>query len=119
VEPQPGAGERPHGADVGITTAVDEFYTRVVADPEFAEFFSGSTWTGCARTSGNVVGPPPARYNGRDMETAHDGLAITEAHVDRVIEHLGATLTDVGVDDQSIGDMGAALTPLRPAIVSL
>jgi hemoglobin len=29
------------GADVGITEAVDEFYNRVVTDPDLAQFFSG------------------------------------------------------------------------------
>jgi truncated hemoglobin YjbI len=29
------------GADVGITKAVDEFYNRVVTDPDLAQFFSG------------------------------------------------------------------------------
>ena len=40
----------------------------------------------------------PGRYTGRDLCTAHAGLAgLTDEHVDRVIGHLTQTLRELGV----------------------
>jgi hemoglobin len=109
------------GADVGITKAVDEFYNRVVTDPDLAQFFSGVDMAALRRHQVAMLSAAtggPAQYTGRDMETAHAGLGITDAHFDRVVQHLAGTLTDLGVDNETIGEVAAALTPLRPAIVS-
>jgi hemoglobin len=109
------------GADVGITKAVDEFYNRVVTDPDLAQFFSGVDMASLRRHQVamlSVATGGPAQYTGRDMETAHAGLGITDAHFDRVVEHLAGTLTHLAVDDETISEVAAALTPLRPAIVS-
>jgi hemoglobin len=109
------------GADVGITKAVDEFYQRVVADPDLASFFSGVDMPTLRRHQVAMLSAAtggPAQYTGRDMETAHAGLGITDAHFDRVVEHLAGTLADLGVDNETIGEVAAALTPLRSAIVS-
>jgi hemoglobin len=109
------------GADVGITKAVDEFYNRVVTDPDLAQFFSGVDMAALRRHQVAMLSAAtggPAQYTGRDMETAHAGLGITDAHFDRVVQHLAGTLTDLGVDNETIGEVAAALTPLRPAIVN-
>ena len=109
------------GADAGITKAVDEFYTRVVADPDLAPFFSGVDMTALRRHQVAMLSAAtggPTQYTGRDMQTAHAGLGITDAHFDRVVEHLAGTLADLGVDQETIGEVAAALTPLRSAIVT-
>jgi hemoglobin len=102
------------GADVGITKAVDEFYNRVVTDPDLAQFFSGVDMAALRRHQVAMLSAAtggPAQYTGRDMETAHAGLGITDAHFDRVVQHLAGTLTDLGVDNETIGEVAAALTP--------
>jgi hemoglobin len=60
----------------------------------------------------------PARYEGRDLAEAHRGLAITSADYERVVAHLAATLSSLGVDPAVIGDVAAALDGYRGDIVT-
>lgn len=109
------------GADVGIRSAVDVFYDRVVADPTLAPYFTGVNMPALRRHQVAMLSTAtggPKQYEGRDMETAHAGLGIRDEHFDRVVGHLAGTLTDLGVDEESVGRVGATLTSLRPAIVS-
>jgi len=52
------------------------------------------------------------------MGPAHAGLGITGEHFDKVVGHLVATLQDRGVEDATIGQIGAALSPLKADIVT-
>ena len=109
------------GRDVGIGTAVDDFYRRVVADPELAPYFEGIEMPKLrahqAALLAQVTGGPAA-YSGRDLAAAHAPLRITEEHFDRVVGHLVATLTSLGVQQETIGQIGAALGEHRAAIVT-
>jgi len=109
------------GAEVGIRKAVDVFYDRVVADSTLAPYFSGTDMPALRRHQVAMLSTAtggPAQYDGRDMESAHAGLDVKDEHFDRVVEHLAGTLTDLGVDQESVGMVGATLTSLRPAIVT-
>src|SRR3984885_3445011 len=66
------------GGDTALVVVVDDFYGRVLADPELAGFFAG---TNMARLRGRQVeffaaalgGPVP--YSGASMRDAHRGRA--------------------------------------------
>ena len=60
----------------------------------------------------------PQRYTGRGMAVAHAGLGITDAAFDRVIGHVVAVLTDLGVPAAWIAEVGAAVAPLRGPVVT-
>ncbi|GAA2339541.1 group 1 truncated hemoglobin [Dactylosporangium salmoneum] len=60
----------------------------------------------------------PQIFAGRDMAAAHAGLDITDADFDAVVAHLAGTLTDLGVADEQVAQIGAALAPLRGQIVT-
>lgn len=109
------------GAEEGISKAVDDFYERVVADPDLADYFAGVDMFSLRRHQTEMLaaatgGPNP--YTGQDMHEAHEGLKITDAAFDKVVGHLGATLVAAGADDDTIGQVVAALSPLRSAIVT-
>jgi hemoglobin len=109
------------GQEVGIRTAVDDFYRRVVADPELAPFFEGIDLPQLRRHQTALlvqVTGGPVDYSGRELAQAHAGLDITPADFDRVVGHLVATLTDLGVAAEDIGEVGAALTAHRDDIVT-
>jgi hemoglobin len=78
-----------------VHAAVDDFYKRVLGDPSLAPFFSGV-----------------------DMGTAHAGLGISDANFDSVVSHLVTPLTSLSVSDDIIGQIGAALSPLRSGIAT-
>ena len=109
------------GQEVGIRTAVDDFYARLVADPQVAPFFEGIDLARLRRHQtallSQVTGGP-VEYSGRELAAGHAGLGITDADFDRVVGHLVATLTDLGVSEDDIGAVGAALGAHRGEIVT-
>jgi hemoglobin len=60
----------------------------------------------------------PVEYAGRDLAAGHAGLGITPEDFDRVVGHLVATLTALGVSAEDIGAVGEALTAHRDDIVT-
>jgi hemoglobin len=110
------------GQEVGIRTAVDDFYIRVVADPELARYFEGIDLPRLRRHQTALlvqVTGGPVEYSGRTLAEAHSGLHITSSAFDRVVGHLVATLTDLGVPAEDIAEVGAALAVHRDEIVTV
>jgi hemoglobin len=109
------------GGRDGVAAAVDTFYDRVLADDLLAPYFDT---TDMRRQKQHLraflaaaVGGPDV-YAGRDMSEAHAGLGITDEAFDRVVGHLVATLTALGVAPATIGAIGDAVAPLRAGIVA-
>jgi hemoglobin len=109
------------GGAPAVQAAVDDFYVRVLADTQLAPFFTDIDMTKLKRHQraflAAAIGGSDL-YVGRDMSAAHAGLAITDADFDAVVGHLVDTLTGLGVPADTIGQIGAALAPLRSDIVS-
>ncbi|WP_138759207.1 group I truncated hemoglobin [Modestobacter altitudinis] len=109
------------GQEAGIGTAVDDFYVRVVADPQLAPYFEGIDLPRLRRHQtallSQVTGGP-VEYSGRDLAAGHAGLGITPEDFDRVVGHLVGTLTALGVSGEDIGAVGEALTAHRDDIVT-
>ncbi|MFI5845272.1 group 1 truncated hemoglobin [Catenuloplanes sp. NPDC051500] len=108
------------GGETAVRAAVDEFYRRVVTDPDLAAYFAD---VDLARLKAHqrafltaAVGGPTA-YQGRSMAEAHAGLGITGAAFDAVVAHLVATLTRLNVPTTEIAQIATALGPLRDDIV--
>lgn len=109
------------GGKDGVATAVDRFYGHVMEDELLAPYFSG---VDLRRQKAHLraflataVGGPE-RYEGRDMASAHAGLAVSDEAFDHVVGHLVTTLTDLGVAPKTIGAIGGSLAPLRAQIVT-
>lgn len=109
------------GGASAVRAAVDDFYARVLADPQLAPFF---TQTDLNRLKAHqrafiaaAIGGPEI-FEGRDMASAHAGLAIADADFDAVVGHLVGTLAGLGVPEETIGQIGSALAPLRSDIVT-
>ncbi len=109
------------GQEHGIRTAVDDFYRRVLADPALQSYFQNSDMNRLrahqAKLLVQVTGGP-VEYDGRDLATAHQSLDIAPQDFDRVVGHLASTLTDLGVEQATIAQVGAALAAHRDDIVS-
>lgn len=109
------------GGDEALVAVVDDFYVRVLADPNLSGFFAGTNMT---RLKGRQVeffaaalgGPLP--YEGASMRDAHRGRGIRQEHFDLVAGHLIASLADAGVPDEMIGRIVGAIAPLAGQIVS-
>ncbi|HVX46900.1 MAG TPA: group 1 truncated hemoglobin [Mycobacteriales bacterium] len=109
------------GGAPAVQAAVEEFYTRLLNDPETAPFFSDTDMRRLKSHQRSFIAAAvggPEIYSGRDLGSAHAGLDITDADFDRVVAHLAGTLADLGVPAATIERIGAALAPLRSQIVA-
>jgi len=110
------------GGAAAIEAAVDIFYGKVLADPDLRGYFAQIDLARLKRHQRAfltaALGGGDA-YAGRSMGPAHAGLGVTDAAFDAVVGHLAATLTELSVPDEIITEIGGALIPLRPEIVSV
>ena len=109
------------GQRVGIRAAVDDFYDRVLADPQLRPYFEGADLRRLRAHQAALlvqVTGGPAEYGGRGLAASHQGLDITPEAFDRVVGHLVATLTGLGVQPADIEAVGAALGAHRDDIVT-
>jgi hemoglobin len=109
------------GGEAALVAVVDDFYVRVLADPQLAGFFAGTNMT---RLKGMQVeffaaalGGPQV-YQGSGMRQVHAGRGISQADFDKVAVHLTDALAAAGVPAETIGQIAAAITPLADEIVS-
>lgn len=106
-----------------IAAVTDDFLHRLLNDTKLNRFFVGHSEDStkrirqlivdqlCAATGG------PCEYIGRDTNTAHAGLGITEEDWTATVNHLVATLDKFKVPAQEKSDLLALLTTLKPDIV--
>ena len=109
------------GGEPALVAVVDDFYDRVVGDPQLESFFAG---VNMPKLKGRQVeffaaalGGPDV-YQGPSMRDAHIGRGITQADFDKVAYHLTDALAAAGVPAQTIGQISAAVIPLADEIVS-
>ncbi len=110
----------------GLRRIVAGLYQRVLGDAVLVPYFKpilarerGMRWlrwhlmTFLAAATGG-----PSKYQGRDLATVHAGVFITGEAYDRLLVHLLAAMTDLGVARQDREDVVLALLQLRPAVVT-
>lgn len=109
------------GGHEALTTVVDDFYRRVLADPQLAPFFAG---TNVSRLKGMQVEffaaalGGPDEYAGQTMRDVHRGRGIDQVHFDLVAKYLAESLADAGVSEATTGTIIATIAPLSREIVS-
>jgi hemoglobin len=109
------------GGQEALIAVVDDFYERVLADPELAVFFRGTTMS---RLKGKQVEffaaalGGPQEYSGQSMKDAHRGRGIGQQHFDLVAKYLIEALLTAGVPQGTVDEIIGAIAPLAPEIVS-
>jgi hemoglobin len=112
------------GGAAALDKAVDIFYRKMLADERVARFFDGTDMERQAAKQKaflTMVLGGPNHYTGRDMRTAHAALVsrgLTDSHVDIVIEHLGATLKQLGATDAQIQHVATVANSVRSDVLS-
>jgi hemoglobin len=107
------------GGKAAVTAAVEEFYRRVLADPELKPYFEGLDVDRLKAHQRGFIAVAlggPESYKGRSMGEAHAGMGITPAHFGRVVEHLEDTLVSLGVQDDTVKTIAESLAPLQAEI---
>ena len=108
------------GGGPAVSAVVNDFYERVLGDPQLAPYFEGVDMARLKRHQvllvTQVLGGP-ARYDGRPLAEAHDGLGIDRNEFAAVVGHLAGAMKDAGVPDDIIGRAGAAVVATESDIV--
>jgi hemoglobin len=109
------------GGEDALIAVVDDFYDRVVADPELAGFFAGIAMN---RLKGKQIeffaaalGGPHV-YSGAHMREIHRGRGIGQEHFDLVAGHLVGALEAAGVPQDTVAQIVNVVVPLAKEIVS-
>lgn len=107
------------GGDAAVNAAVDIFYRKVLADDRICEFFDGVDMDKQAAKQKaflTMAFGGPNNYTGEDMRKGHAHLVargLNDSHFDAAVEDLGATLKELGVADELIGEVAAIAETTR------
>jgi hemoglobin len=112
------------GGEAAVNAAVDVFYRKVLADERINQFFEGVDMENQAAKQKaflTMAFGGPNNYTGEDMRLGHAHLVekgMNASHFDAVMENLGATLTELGVPDDLIGEAAAIAESVRGDVLA-
>lgn len=108
------------GGKPAIQAVVDDFVANVATDERINHFFAK---TDIVRLKANLVDQicqgtgGPCTYTGRTMKEAHEGMGISTADFNALVEDLVKTLDKFKVPEKEKGELLAILGPLKSDIV--
>jgi hemoglobin len=109
------------GGQEALIAVVDDFYERVLAEPDLARYFAGSPMN---RLKGKQVEffaaalGGPDHYDGLSMKEAHRGRGITQEDFGKVAKLLAESLSAAGVPADTVDEIIGAIAPLSQDIVA-
>ncbi len=107
------------GGEAAVNAAVDLFYRKVLADDRINMWFEDidmDRQRAKQKAFLTFAFGGPANYSGKDMREGHAHLVargLNDNHFDAVMENLGATLKELGVADELIGEAAAIAESTR------
>jgi len=107
------------GGEAAVNAAVDIFYRKVLADDRINTFFEGVDMDKQAAKQKaflTMAFGGPHNYTGEDMRKGHAHLVakgLNDSHFDAVMEHIGATLTELNVPGELIAEAAAIAESTR------
>jgi hemoglobin len=112
------------GGEPAVEAAVDNFYRKVLSDDRVSRFFESvdmDRQRAKQKAFLTMAFGGPNDYTGKDMRRAHAHLVekgLDDTHVDAIIELLGATLSELGVDQALIAKVAAIAESVRDDVLS-
>jgi hemoglobin len=112
------------GGHDAVEAAVDNFYRKVLTDDRVSSFFQDidmDRQRAKQKAFLTMVFGGPNNYSGKDMRAGHANLVtrgLNDSHVNAIIELLGATLRDMGVDENLIQKVAAIAESTRNDVLS-
>ncbi len=111
------------GGASAVTAAVNIFYRKVLNDDRINHFFDGvdmhRQMVKQVEFLTLALGGPNS-YSGADLRRGHAhlvGKGLNDTHFDAVLEHLGATLTELKVPAQLIAQAAAIVESARQEVL--
>jgi hemoglobin len=108
------------GGGTAISAVVNNFYERVLRDPQLAQYFDGVDLARLKRHQGLLISQVlggPADYNGRPLDQAHAGLGISHDDLAAVVSHLVAAMREARVPEDILLRTIAVVASTEPDIV--
>ncbi|HDV5786126.1 TPA: group 1 truncated hemoglobin [Legionella pneumophila] len=111
------------GGQNAVNTAVDIFYRKMLTDDRVSHFFDDVDMEQqILKQKGflTMVFGGPNNYSGKSMREGHRHLikrGLNDSHVDIVIEHLGATLHELGANEKDIQEVAAIANSVRDDVL--
>lgn len=109
------------GGEGAVDAAVDIFYRKVLADDRISHFFETvdmDRQRAKQKAFLSYAFGGPNAYSGKDMRAAHAKMQLTEAHFDAVMENLGATLQELNVPAELIGEAAAIANSVKDDVLN-
>jgi len=112
------------GGEAAVAAAVDIFYRKVLADSTISGFFDNTDMDeqrAKQKSFLSMVFGGPKGYSGKDLREAHAPLmekGLTDTHFDAVANHLDATLRELSVDDDLIGEVMSIAAGTRDDVLN-
>lgn len=112
------------GGEPAIQQAVEKFYRRMLADERVSHFFDDIDMDKqMAKQAGflTMVTGGPNSYTGKDMREGHKHLVargLNDEHVDIVVEHLGATLLEMGATADQVQQVADLANSVRDEVLN-
>lgn len=107
------------GGEAAVNAAVELFYRKVLEDHRINRFFTNTDMDqqiAKQKAFFTMAFGGPNTYTGADMRNAHAPLVkkgLDNSHFDAVMEHLGATLTELNVPGELIAEAAAIAESVR------
>lgn len=111
------------GGEAAVNAAVELFYRKVLEDYRINRFFDKTdmeTQIAKQKAFFTMAFGGPNNYTGGDMRTVHAHLVkngLDDSHFDAVMEHLGATLTELNVPGDLIAEAAAIAESTRADVL--
>ena len=112
------------GGEKGITKVVGDFVANVAADPDIKEkhkrHFQEGDVAALKKKLIDQIGQAtggPQKYTGKDMRSAHKGLAITDKDFDALVADLVKALDNNGVGNADKDELLTMLGGMRGEVV--
>jgi hemoglobin len=99
-------------ANVGGDDRINHFFADTVKDKKRLDKFKDNLVDQICQASGG-----PCKYKGKDMNTAHKGMGITDADFNALVEDLVKALDKFNVGATEKGELLGALGGLKDQIV--
>lgn len=112
------------GGQAAVDAAVDVFYRKVLTDGRISAFFEDvdmDRQIAKQKAFLTMAFGGPVNYSGRDLREGHAHLVkrgLDDSHFSAVMEHLGSTLSELGVAPELIQEVAAVAESTRPAVLN-
>ena len=109
------------GGAAGVSTALGQFYPKVLADPTLSPFFDGVDLEDLAKRIGSFMAMAtggPADYQGPTLREVHGRMALTDEIFDEFVGTFEGVLTELGAGTEQITQVMALLNGARGEVLN-